>query len=308
MAEGRIRRSEKISNYVKVIMAIQAAMKKAVKKADNPYFKSKYATLEIVNDCLQAAMEESKEQLLIQQFPSTLYLGHATEQGKSTPILTVTTRITEPKSGEWEELDMDCQPVEDKPQAIGSAITYLRRYSLVSIFNISTEDDDGNAGSGIDPMDQRSHGDRRPPSKPLARTADLRPGSQVPPPARGNDSASTVGAGKPVESKNQAPVNQPTPEKPLPTTQQVNTALKQGGKGMTDKQREAAGLIVKKYIDEITVALVSKKITPEKWKLWLEEVYGYPSVYAINVDAYAGILKTVNEMPEQIINYKGKQK
>ena len=39
--------------------------------------------------------------------------------------------------------------VEDKnPQEIGSQITYARRYTLKSLFNLSDVDDDGNAASG----------------------------------------------------------------------------------------------------------------------------------------------------------------
>lgn len=36
---------------------------------------------------------------------------------------------------------------DDTPQAMGSAITYARRYSLLAAFNIATEDDDGAAAS-----------------------------------------------------------------------------------------------------------------------------------------------------------------
>ena len=33
------------------------------------------------------------------------------------------------------------------PQQIGSAISYARRYSLLSILNLNTDDDDGNAAA-----------------------------------------------------------------------------------------------------------------------------------------------------------------
>ena len=40
-----------------------------------------------------------------------------------------------------------CLPMPKDAQAIGSATTYLRRYSLVSIFGIPVEDDDGRAAT-----------------------------------------------------------------------------------------------------------------------------------------------------------------
>jgi len=36
----------------------------------------------------------------------------------------------------------------DKPQSVGSAITYARRYSLSALVGVSADDDDGNAASG----------------------------------------------------------------------------------------------------------------------------------------------------------------
>lgn len=39
--------------------------------------------------------------------------------------------------------------VDSKPQEMGSAITYARRYVLSLFFNLNAEDDDGNSSSGI---------------------------------------------------------------------------------------------------------------------------------------------------------------
>lgn len=53
-------------------------------------------------------------------------------------------------SGEWIESDpLPIRAMEDGPQALGSAITYGRRYGLTSMLGIVTEDDDdGNAAEG----------------------------------------------------------------------------------------------------------------------------------------------------------------
>lgn len=46
-------------------------------------------------------------------------------------------------------------------QAFGSALTYCRRYALVTAFGVPTEDDDGNAAA------RRGHGEERSPAKPI---------------------------------------------------------------------------------------------------------------------------------------------
>jgi len=48
-------------------------------------------------------------------------------------------------------------------QAIGLAITYLRRYAVMAMCGVAAEDDDGNSASNHDGMDQREA--RRPARK-----------------------------------------------------------------------------------------------------------------------------------------------
>lgn len=51
------------------------------------------------------------------------------------------------EDGSMIEFDPMCLPLPKEAQALGSATTYLRRYSLVSIFGIPVEDDDGKAAT-----------------------------------------------------------------------------------------------------------------------------------------------------------------
>lgn len=52
-------------------------------------------------------------------------------------------------SGEWLESDeLTMKPVKNDPQAVGSCITYARRYSLAAFLSLNTgEDDDGNGAT-----------------------------------------------------------------------------------------------------------------------------------------------------------------
>jgi hypothetical protein len=51
------------------------------------------------------------------------------------------------ESGSRVEMEPMCLPMPKDAQALGSATTYLRRYSLVSQFGIPVEDDDGRAAT-----------------------------------------------------------------------------------------------------------------------------------------------------------------
>ncbi len=51
------------------------------------------------------------------------------------------------ESGEWIAGTITMQASKDNPQAVGSALTYARRYSLMAIVGIASEDDDGTSAS-----------------------------------------------------------------------------------------------------------------------------------------------------------------
>jgi hypothetical protein len=54
------------------------------------------------------------------------------------------TTILSHTSGQYISENMTMQPSKNDPQGQGSALTYMRRYSLASILNLNAQDDDGN--------------------------------------------------------------------------------------------------------------------------------------------------------------------
>jgi hypothetical protein len=103
------------------------------KEKENPYFKSKYADINMILELLYPQLE--KEGLTLSQPLTTI-------DGKPA-IKTIITDGTE----KIEEITLI--PDLQDAQKMGSVITYFRRYSLVSIFGLMTEeDDDGNLASG----------------------------------------------------------------------------------------------------------------------------------------------------------------
>lgn len=109
------------------------------KDANNPFFKSKYAPLETILPAIKEPLE--KAGLVFTQMPS--YLG--SEVGFSSAL---TTKIIHIESGETIESTVPLILAKQDPQGVGSAITYMRRYALVSMLGLNCdEDDDGNKAS-----------------------------------------------------------------------------------------------------------------------------------------------------------------
>ncbi len=127
--------SDSIKELSGAFVAAQAELKNATFDAKNPHFGNRYASLAGMRDGVVEVL--SKHGLAIIQ-------GTAFDSG----IATVNTRLVH-KSGEW--LESVYPFAVDKPQAMGSAYTYARRYSLAAICGIaSEEDDDANEGSKTD--------------------------------------------------------------------------------------------------------------------------------------------------------------
>lgn len=111
----------------------QGEMKPAKKDSQNPFFKSSYADLAAVWEACRVPL--SKNGLAVAQWVDgevlVTTLGHSSGQHIESRLL-----ITAKKEGD--------------AQALGSALTYLRRYALAALVGVSAEgeDDDGEGTSG----------------------------------------------------------------------------------------------------------------------------------------------------------------
>lgn len=123
--------SESITTISPALVKAQALIEDAVKDSSNPAFRSKYADLSAVLAVIREPM--AMNDLCVLQSPARAEGGVEVE----TLILH--------KSGEW--ISQSCFIPINKWDAhgTGSGITYGRRYGLMSIFCIGTEDDDGNS-------------------------------------------------------------------------------------------------------------------------------------------------------------------
>lgn len=139
--------SETINELAAALAKAQGEMKNALAAQDNPFFKSKYAELSVVRDAVTPAL--TKNGIAVVQM---------TDIGEG--CLIVCTRLIH-SSGQWIESHYPITNDVNKPQAMGSAMTYARRYSLSAICGIASEkDDDGNAAN--------AHGQDAPPPVMIA--------------------------------------------------------------------------------------------------------------------------------------------
>lgn len=122
------------SELAKAYAAAFAEIEGATKSANNPHYKAKYADLGSVIEAVKPAL--IKYGLFFTQRPVlgeggiTLetILGHAGGEEMSLGTLFVPAN-------------------KNDAQAYGSALTYARRYALVTAFGVPVEDDDGNAAA-----------------------------------------------------------------------------------------------------------------------------------------------------------------
>ena len=126
--------SETINELASALAKAQGEITGALKDSSNPFFKSKYADLSSCWDACRSAL--SKNGLAVTQFPTT-------EAGATCLVTTLLH-----SSGQWMRSSLLVQPKDDSPQAMGSAITYARRYALTAVVGVAQVDDDGNAASG----------------------------------------------------------------------------------------------------------------------------------------------------------------
>jgi ERF superfamily len=135
--------SETISKIAVALLEAQKGITFATKDVVNGHFKSKYADLSSVVDAVKPSLNDSGIAFVQSAGPS--------DDSK----LHLTTRLIH-TSGEWIEDTLVMPLPKQDPQGFGSAMTYARRYALAAITGLYQDDDDGNAGSGIQKQEYKN--------------------------------------------------------------------------------------------------------------------------------------------------------
>lgn len=128
-------RSESIIELAKALVSAQGEFKSVAKNEKNPFYKSTYSDLPAVVDAVRPIL--AKHELCFIHLP----------QGKSIECIIMHS------SGQYIAGVYPLITMKDDPQALGSAVTYAKRYSLMAMLGIASNDDDGEAAMDRNPND-----------------------------------------------------------------------------------------------------------------------------------------------------------
>ena len=126
--------SEQIDQLAAALAIAQGKITGALKDSANPFFKSRYADLASVWDACRDHLSSNG-----------LAVIQTTETVADSSVTVVTTLAH--KSGQWIRGVLTMTPKDASPQAVGSCLTYARRYALAAIVGVAQVDDDANAAS-----------------------------------------------------------------------------------------------------------------------------------------------------------------
>jgi hypothetical protein len=136
---NRFHSEDHMKHIAAAFVKAQQAFAPALKTNTNPHFKSRYVGLD---GCIEAVIDALNSNGIALLQPT-----HQDDTG-----VTVETVLMH-ESGEYITSGPLFVPAaKQDPQGYGSALTYARRYSLMTACGIAPEDDDGNAASKTKPQ------------------------------------------------------------------------------------------------------------------------------------------------------------
>lgn len=133
---------------MKKLLEVQRELKAVVKNAANPFFKSKYADLSEVLSVVKPLL--NKNDIILLQPHETNEFGDF--------VKTVLIDATTGKEIVSSMTKILCS--SNKPQDLGSAITYARRYGIKSLLALEDEDDDAEKATGREKTKASKSGNR----------------------------------------------------------------------------------------------------------------------------------------------------
>jgi hypothetical protein len=125
-----------VTEFYQAFAKMHEDMPPVVKDSKNPHFKSSYTKLPSLLRVIE---------------PTLIKHGFFLDQSSDTSLTKegyhgIRTSLVHLASGESKEVTLFAQPQSMAPQQVGSATTYLRRYSAMVCLNLVDDDDDGRDG------------------------------------------------------------------------------------------------------------------------------------------------------------------
>jgi hypothetical protein len=127
-----------MKNLLKSLSQFHATCGPVTKDANNPFFKSKYAALDAIQEHIR---------IPLQKCGLTITQANKVSEGQAI----VVTTVWHVDSGESLSSEFPVVVGKNTAQEYGSAVSYAKRYSLSGLLNltIQDEDDDGNKASNV---------------------------------------------------------------------------------------------------------------------------------------------------------------
>lgn len=120
------------NNVIELLIKARSEIQPPKKEGTNPHFRSRYVTLE---GCIEAVTQPlANNGLFLSQQVGSNELGSFVE----------TKIYHKDYSGWFIESTVPLVLAKNDMQGLGSAITYARRYGIMSLLNLPSEDDDAN--------------------------------------------------------------------------------------------------------------------------------------------------------------------
>lgn len=130
------------SNYIADFMQGQSSLESAIKNSANPFLKNKYADIQEVLDKVKSAFHQNNF-IIVQE-------GGADDHGEF-----IDTKLVH-VSGNQFNCKIYLQYKKGDMQSLGGAITYARRYGLLSVTGIPVDDDDGTSAIGKEEAERKA--------------------------------------------------------------------------------------------------------------------------------------------------------
>jgi len=250
-----------MKNLMASIFKVQQSIGIIGKDANNPYFKSKYATLEHVWELVKPKLADAG--LCVVQ---PAIFG---PEGAGCKTL-----IVHLESGESMETSL-LLPLPEKgagAQGVGSCISYARRYSLTAALGlvVGDEDDDGEASLGRSKNGQKSAPTPANKGSPVAAPAPA-PAAPAKVSPKEATQQKLAEAAKPVETPKESTVA-PVTITPKERKLAVFSYLKSDGSFSEEDIRDAVAKVLGRKVNPTGDVLLKSIVELEKLELWVSKL------------------------------------